>query len=152
MRRNEKEITDIDEIEEIISRAKVCHLGLMDGDEPYVVPVCFGYERKALYFHSALEGRKVELIRKNGKVCFEMDVDMEVAIARKPCDWTAKYRSVIGVGKACILDNEEEKANGLRLIMKQYSEGESDFDFEKLPLILVIKINIESISGKKSGY
>ena len=152
MRRNEKEITDIDEIEEIISRAKVCHLGLMDGDEPYVVPVCFGYERKALYFHSALEGRKVELIRKNGKVCFEMDVDMEVAIARKPCDWTAKYRSVIGVGKACILDNEEEKANGLRLIMKQYSEGESDFDFEKLTLILVIKINIESISGKKSGY
>ena len=71
MRRKDREITDINEIETIIKRATHCQIGLVDNDEPYVVPVNFGYERNALYFHGALEGRKVELIQKNNKVCLE---------------------------------------------------------------------------------
>jgi len=152
MRRREREVTDIDEIEEIIKKAKVCRLGLVDKDEPYLVPVCFGYERKALYFHGALEGRKVELIRKNNKVCFEMDTDVAIVSGEKPCGWTTKYRSVIGVGRARILDNDEEKTHGLRTIMKQYSEKEFRFPKSELDSVLVTRIDIESISGKNSGY
>jgi len=152
MRRKEREITDIEEIEDIINKATVCRLGLVDNDEPYIVPVCFGYERNALYFHSALEGRKVEVIKKNNRVCFEMDADLEVVSAEKPCSWTMKYRSVVGVGRACILEKDEEKAHGLRLIMKQYSGDESSLNFEKLSSVLVVRIDIESIIGKKSGY
>ena len=152
MRRNEKEITDIEEIEKIIKKGNVCHLGLVDNDEPYIVPVNFGYERHALYFHSALEGRKVELIKKNNKICFEIDTDVEIVSSEKPCDWTTKYRSVIGVGRAHILNSDEDKAHGLSLIMKQYSDGEPESDFEKLDLVLIVKIDIESITGKKSGY
>ena len=152
MRRKDREITDIKEIEKIIKKGKVCHLGLVDNDEPYIVPVNFGYERHALYFHSALEGRKVELIKKNNKICFEIDTDVEIVNSEKPCDWTTKYRSVIGVGRAYILDSDEDKAHGLSLIMKQYSDGEPESDFEKLDLILIVKIDIESITGKKSGY
>jgi len=152
MRKKEKEITDIDEIDRIIKTAKVCRLGLVDNDEPYIVPVCFGYERNALYFHSALEGRKIELIRKNNKICFEIDTDVEIVSSEKPCGWTTKYRSVIGVGRAHILEGDEDKAHGLSLIMKQYSDGEPDSDFEKLDLVLIVKIDIESITGKKSGY
>ena len=151
MRRKDKEITDIDEIERIIKKAIRCRIGLVDNDEPYIVPVCFGYERDALYFHGASEGRKVELIKKNNKICFEIDTDVEVVKAEKTCSWTMKYRSVIGVGKACILEKDEEKSHGLRVIVRQYTEG--DFSFpKKLDSVLVVRVDIESITGKKSGY
>ncbi len=71
MRKKEREITDIREIEQVIAGADICRIGFVDGDEPYIVPVSFGYEDNAIYFHSALEGRKVNLIKKNSKVCFE---------------------------------------------------------------------------------
>lgn len=152
MRRKEKEIIDIDEIERIIKKAICCRIGLVDTDEPYVVPVSFGYERNALYFHSALEGRKVELIKKNNKICFEIDTDVEVAKARKPCGWTMKYRSVIGVGRAYILENDEEKSHGLKLIMRQYTEGNFSFPKSTLDSVLVVRVDIGSITGKKSGH
>ena len=152
MRKKEREITDISEIEEIIRKSINCRIGLVDGDEPYVVPVCFGYERGALYFHGALEGRKIELIKKNDKVSFEMETDVEAVFATSPCDWTMKYRSVIGVGKAHILENDEEKANGLRVIMKHYSEGEFRFPKSRLDLSSVVRVDIEHITGKKHGY
>ena len=152
MRRKEREITDIEEIEQVIKKAKVCRLGLVDNDGAYIVPVCFGYERNSLYFHSTPEGRKVELIKKNKKICFEIDTDVEVVNAEKPCGWTTKYRSVIGTGRAYILEKDEEKVYGLSLLMRQYSEGEPSLDFEKLDSVLVVKIDIESMTGKKSGY
>ena len=152
MRRKEREITDIEEIEQVIKKAKVCRLGLVDNDGAYIVPVCFGYERNAFYFHSAPEGRKVELIKKSNKICFEIDTDVEIVNAEKPCGWTTKYRSVVGTGRAYILKRDEEKAHGLSLIMKQYSKDEANLDFEKLDSVLIIKIDIESMTGKKSGY
>ena len=94
-----RKITDIEEIEGIINKAIVCHIGLVDDKEPYVVPVSFGYERNALYLHGNLKGRKVELIKKNNRVCFEMEVDLELKKAEEACDWAMKYMSVIGVGK-----------------------------------------------------
>ena len=152
MRRKDKEITDINEIEGIIRKAVCCRIGLVDNDEPYVVPVCFGYERNTLYFHGALEGRKVELIKKNNKICFEIDTDVEVVKAEEPCDWNMKYRSVIGVGRAYILKNNEEKSYGLRLIMKQYTEGDFSFPKSALDSTLVVRVDISSITGKQSGY
>ncbi|TET25826.1 MAG: pyridoxamine 5'-phosphate oxidase family protein [Dehalococcoidia bacterium] len=145
------EITDINEIEEIIKGAVCCRLGLVDGDKPYIVPVSFGYQRNALYFHGALEGRKVELIKKNSKVCFEIDSDVEIVKADEPCDWTMKYRSVIGVGRARILEGEE-KIYGLRMIMRQYTKGDSSFPKSELDSVLVVRVDIESLSGRKSGY
>ena len=148
----EREITDISEIEEIIKKSISCRIGLVDGDEPYVVPVCFGYERGALYFHGALEGRKFDLIKRNDKVSFEMEADVEVVFATSPCDWTMKYRSVIGVGKAHILQSDEEKIHGLELIMKHYSEGEFSFPKSRLDLSSVVRVDITGITGKQFGY
>jgi len=145
-------VTDIEEIERIIRKAISCRIGLVDADEPYVVPVCFGYERNALYFHGALKGRKVDLIKRNNKVCFEIDTDVEVVRSEEPCDWTMKYKSVIGVGKAHILENDEEKCHGLGLIMKQYTEGKFSFPKPMLDSVLVVRIDIERITGKQSGH
>ena len=148
-----EKITDIAEIGRIIKKATRCRIGLVDNDEPYVVPVSFGYERNALYFHGALKGRKVELIKRNNKICFEIDTDVEVVKeGENPCDWTMKYRSVIGVGRAYILESDEEKAHGLRLIMRQYAEGDFSFPEEKLDSVLVVRVDITSITGKQSGY
>ena len=152
MRKKDSEIKDINEIEEIIKKATHCRIGLVDSDEPYVFPVNFGHERNALYFHGALEGRKVEIIKKNNKICFEIDTDVEVVTSEKPCTWTMKYRSVIGIGRAYFLKNDEEKSHGLGLIMKQYSESEFRFPKSTLDKSLVVKVEINSISGKKSGY
>jgi len=146
-------VTDIDEIEGIIKKAIHCRIGLVDNDEPYVVPVCFGYDRNALYFHGALEGRKVELIKRNNKICFEMDTDVEIVErSEKPCDWTVNYRSVIGVGKAHILENDKEKSHALCVIMKQYTEGDFSFPKPMLDSTLVVRVDIERITGKQSGY
>jgi nitroimidazol reductase NimA-like FMN-containing flavoprotein (pyridoxamine 5'-phosphate oxidase superfamily) len=125
----------------------------VDNDEPYVVPVCFGYERNALYFHGASAGRKMELIRKNSRVCFEIDTDVAVIKkAEKPCDWTTKYRSVIGVGRARILESDREKLYGLKVLMRHYAGGEFAIPEDRLKSVSVVKIDIESVTGKKSGY
>jgi len=152
MRLKEREITDSAEIEKIIKEAGICRIGLADDGEPYIVPVCFGYEKNALYFHGALAGRKVELIRKNNRVSFEMETDVAIVSGDGPCGWTAKYRSVIGVGRACILQSDEEKTHGLKVIMGQYSEKDFNFPKERLDSVLVVRIDVESIAGKKSGY
>ena len=144
-----RKITDIEEIEGIINKATVCHLGLVDGDEPYVVPVCFGYERNVLYFHGNLKGRKVELIKKNSKICFEMEIDVEVKRAEEACDWGIKYMSVIGVGRAYILEKEDEKSHALDLITKKYAGNALSFPKSEMDKTLVMRVDIESITGKQ---
>ena len=144
-----RKITDINEIEEIINKAGVCHLGLVDGDEPYVVPVSFGYERGALYFHGNMKGRKIELIRKNNRVCFEMETDVEVKEAEQACDWGIRYLSVIGVGKAYILENDEQKSHALNIITERYAGRVLDFPKSEMDKTLVVKIDIESMTGKQ---
>ena len=151
LRRKDKEIIDSEEIEAVIRKATVCRLGLVDGNESYIVPVNFGYERNAIYFHSALEGRKVELIKKNNKVCFEIDTDVAIEKTDKS-NCSVKYRSVIGRGRACILESNEEKLHGLKAIMRQCTGGEYSFSEERLDSVLVVEIKIENVTGKQSGF
>ena len=152
MRRKEREINDIKEIEKLIIGADVCRIGFVDGDEPYIVPVFFGYESNTIYFHSAWEGRKVNLIKKNNKVCFELDTDIEIIQSDNSCDWGSKYRSVIGTGRAFFVTDNQEKIDGLNVIMKHYSSDMFQFSQEKLNHVLIVRIDIDSIHGKKAGY
>ena len=139
-------------MEQIIAQARVCRIGLTDGNKPYVVPVCFGYEKKAFYFHCAPEGYKLALIKKNNRVCVEIETDIEIICAEKPCGWSAKYRSVIGIGRAYILEDEKDKINGRTFIMRQFGEKRTGMEFEKVEDAVVVRIDIEHITGKKSGY
>ena len=152
MRKKEREITDPAELEQIIKQARVCRLGLVDGSEPYVVPVCFGHEDNAFYFHCAPEGRKLELIRNNNRVCVEIDADVEITTAEKPCGWSTRYRSVIGVGRAHILEDEADKIHGLTVLMRQFGKKGSAMAFDKADRTTVVRIDIENITGKKLGY
>ena len=153
MRRKDKEIKDKKEIESIIQAATVCRIGLSEDSVPYVVPVNFGYENNCLYFHSATEGKKIDILRRNNKVCFEMDIDHELVKSEKtPCEWGMKYRSVIGFGKAFVVDDFEEKRMTLNIIRQRYSGDSYEFSENQIKKVAIIKIEIDSMTGKKSGY
>ena len=150
MRRKEKEITEASAIEAIIKKSLVCRLALSDDNSPYIVPLSFGYRDKMLYFHGPLKGKKIDIIRKNQNICFEFDTNTEIVKAEDACHWSMKYQSVIGFGKAVLLEDTEEKRKALSIIMSQYSDGTFQFDDAILKKTLVIKIEIESMTGKQS--
>jgi nitroimidazol reductase NimA-like FMN-containing flavoprotein (pyridoxamine 5'-phosphate oxidase superfamily) len=150
MRRKEREIKNQKEMEDILKTCSVCRLAMVDGDRPYLVPMNFGYRDGALYLHSAREGKKIDLIRKNPRVCFEVDEIVQFRKAERACDWGVEYKSVIGSGKAVFLSGPEEKRRALDIIMAQYSHGAYDYPDTMLEKTLVIKIEIEEMRGKKS--
>lgn len=150
MRRRDREITDHDKLRSIIKKAIVCHLGLADGGEPYVVPVNYGYENDCIYFHSAASGHKIDLLKKNQRVCFEIEADVEILRTEKnKCQ--VNYRSVIGRGTAIFLETAEEKTRAIRAIMRQSAGFEYDIP-SYLDKTAVIRIDIESLTGKQAGY
>jgi nitroimidazol reductase NimA-like FMN-containing flavoprotein (pyridoxamine 5'-phosphate oxidase superfamily) len=151
LRRKEKEITDIKEIESIIQQSQVCRLALADEGLPYIVPLCFGYKNKMLYFHSAKEGQKIDILRRNRQVCFEFDIDARVRSGKTACAWGMGYKSVIGYGTASLVEDPEEKQKALDIIMHQYSEGEFEYSAKNLAEMLVIKVVISAMTGKKSN-
>ena len=150
MRRSEKEITDPNEIEEIINCAKVCRVAMCVDNRPYVVPFSFGYKDNTLFFHSAREGMKVDMLKQNPNVCFEIDIEYEIERTDTACTWNNKYRSVIGFGTASFVEEKAEKKRALDILLNHYSEKTYEYTDESLDEVLVIKIEIERKSGKKS--
>jgi uncharacterized protein len=148
MRKKEREITDRGVLEELLRRCKICRLGLYDGEWPYVVPVNYGYANGSLYVHSSLKGRKMEILRAHPRVCFEVDLDVEVVGGARPCDYTAHYKSIIGFGQAVLLEDEAGKLEGLRAIMRHYGGPTEGFRPEVVPKTAVIRIDIVSMTGK----
>jgi nitroimidazol reductase NimA-like FMN-containing flavoprotein (pyridoxamine 5'-phosphate oxidase superfamily) len=148
MRKTDREIKDRKDIDGIIGRCRVCHLALCDDGQPYVVPLNFGYDGSFLYFHAAPEGRKIDILRKNNKVCFEFAILQSITESEKACKWGAKYESVIGSGTAKILEDLEAKINALEWIMRQYGSGKRDFAEEILKKTLIFCVQVLEISGK----
>jgi uncharacterized protein len=153
MRRSDKEITDCREIASIMGKAAVCRIALVDDSAPYIVPVNFVVRNNYLYFHSSREGRKIDILRKNNQVCFEMDMDAEIVKGDAPCFWGTKYLSVIGFGQAFFLDKITEKKMAFNYLMEKYSgRGSFPYKEDSLEKVVVVGVRIEKISGKKSGY
>ncbi len=152
MRREDKEIEDKKEIESIISRYDVCRIALCENNSPYIVPMCFGYRDNCLYFHSAADGKKIDMIKKNNRVCFEFDIHEGLIKSANLCDWDVEYYSVIGSGKAFFIENPEEKIRALNIITEHYSGAVHEYRKNSVDNVRIIKVEIESITGKKSGY
>jgi len=152
LRRKDKEITDKKEIESIIQRANVCRIGLSENNIPYVIPVNFGYKSNRIYFHSAPMGKKIDILKNNNNICFEIDIDHELFISDNICNSSMKYRSVIGFGKAFLINNIEEKRDAFNIITNHYITGNShEYNERLLKKIAIVKIEIDSMTGKKSG-
>lgn len=143
-----KVIEDQRAIESIIRKASVCRLAMCDEGVPYIVPLGFGYEDKKLFFHTGNKGKKLDILRNNNRVCFEIDVDVEPLRHDEPCNWEMRYKSVIGLGRAYFVHSPEEKKRALDTIMRQYTEGSFIYPEEKVASALIIKVEIESMTGK----
>jgi nitroimidazol reductase NimA-like FMN-containing flavoprotein (pyridoxamine 5'-phosphate oxidase superfamily) len=152
MRRKDKEILQPALIQRIIGEAQVCRLGLCKDNIPYIVPVSFGYDGTALYFHTAVDGRKIEFFRANNQVCFE--IEHEVAIIpneERACGWSFSFYSIIGYGVVEELVEDADRERGLQLVMEHYSgRGDWEFQDQHLQHVRVWRIRIEQVSGKQS--
>ena len=153
MRKKEREIAEIAEIESIISSADVCRLAIANDNIPYIVTMNFGYtggENPHLYFHCAPEGRKLDMTRRNNYVCFELDTDHAIYKGEKGCDWGMQFSSVVGYGKIFIVDDAAEKKAGLDNIMNQYGgSGVYSYDEKVLARTTILRLDISEMTGKR---
>ena len=150
MRRKEREITDKRALEKIIEKALVCRLAVTRGDQPYLVPPCFGYMDNALFFHCAREGMKLDILKENNKVCFEMETDCELIRGESACEWGMKGRSIVGFGAASLVEDPASKRKALDVIMEHYG-AKRPFDYKEkgFEKVAVIKVEIDRMTGKK---
>lgn len=154
MRRKDKLITDIKFLHEVIQKAQVCRIGMVDKLELYVVPLSFGFDGSHIFFHSAIGGRKVDILKENNRVCAEFEQDVALVMeTEKPCNWSVQYISIICSGSAELLEDLTEKSFGLNQIIKHYGNLERNYPFseKELSSVLVYRLNVEEMVGKVSG-
>lgn len=156
MRRSDREVIDPQRIEEIIRKCRCCRLGLRDGERVYIVPLSFGYEVDenggyTFYFHSAPEGRKIDLIRQTGYASFEMDTGYELRSGTaESCSWTAAYQSVFGEGQVSFIEGLPKKEMALRALMEHTAgSGNWTFSAEMLRRVCVFQLETETLSCKE---
>jgi uncharacterized protein len=152
MRKVRQEIRDKSILEEILGNANICRLAMMDGDMPYLLPFNYGYSGGCIYIHSAHEGKKIQLLQKDGRVCFEVEDGSEILKGDVACDWTTRYRSLVGYGTVEILSDEKSKQQGLEVIMAQHGASElRAFKPENMKRVVILKLTITSMTGKQSS-
>ena len=153
MTRRERQVTDINEIIKILDTAKVLHLGLCVDNEPYVVPMNYGYvmdgEKLTVYLHGARQGKKLDMMRANPSVFFELDCDIVPFEGDVACRYGITYSSVMGRGKAIVVENMEEKRYGLSVLMKTQTGKDFTFDEKMVSMVNVIKITTRKFTAKK---
>lgn len=154
MRRKDREITDFAKIQQIISDCNCCRIGFNDNGNVYIVPLNFGYlfenEKHIFYFHSAKDGRKIELIKQNPYVGFELDTNYKLNTADIACAYSARFQSIIGDGEISFIENSDEKIKGLTEIMK-HNTGKIEWTFseEILKEVCVFKLIVKNLSCKE---
>ena len=151
--KREREVTELSEILEILDKAMVVHIGMVDGEEPYVVPMNYGYTMEdgklTLYLHGATKGRKLDVLRKNPRVFFSLECDVVPFDGPVACRYGTTYASVMGNGKAEIVEDTEEKKKGLSILMKTQTGKEFVFDDPMVSIVSVIKIPVEEYTAKR---
>ena len=151
MRRLDKQINDDKIINEILSKSNICRIALHDDVYPYVVPLNYGYHKNSLYFHCALTGKKIDLIKKNNKVSFVIEQGHKVIKSDISCNWTTKYRSIFGQGMIDIITDHQKKKEGLDIIMQHHGKNDNFYNKSIVDKILILKLSIKSMTAKQSG-
>ena len=152
MTKRELQITDEKQIREILDTAKVLHLGLCVDNEPYVVPMNYGYTMEdgklVFYLHGATRGKKLDMIRANPRVFVELDCDHQPFESEKPCQYGLAYSSLMGRGTARIIDDVEEKMQAMTMLMKTQTKKDFTFNEKLVSIVAVIRIDVEEYTAK----
>ena len=162
MRRQERQIGDEERIWEILRSAVVCRVAFCGEGWPYIIPMNFGCLDRKLYFHCASEGTKLDLLKANPNVCFEVDVNVEIVPGAEACSWSVRYRSVIGLGQISIVEELAEKRAGLKALLAQssglaqsgglaqHSNADIEIPQHVSEATVILRVDIESLTGKES--
>jgi nitroimidazol reductase NimA-like FMN-containing flavoprotein (pyridoxamine 5'-phosphate oxidase superfamily) len=144
------------EAEIALRSAVVCTLSMALGNEPYAVPVSYGYADGRLYFHGSGSGRKLDTLRANPQVCFSVVLTSNLRTADLPCKWSFSYRSLVGFGSVSEVVGIEEKRLALDVLMRQHSRflGQEELtSYEYSPSSLehttVLCLKIDEVSLKE---
>ena len=145
MTRREREITGRESILQILDSARVVHLGMVDGDEPYVVPMNYGYTmdeegKLTLYLHSA--------VRKNPKVFLEMECGVQPFSGDVACRYGMAYSSLMGRGIAVMVEDPAEKMEAMSILMKTQTGGDFTFNEKLVKVVSVIRIDVLEYTAK----
>lgn len=150
--KREARVTDPQQIAHILDTAKVLHLGLAVNEEPYVVPMNYGYTMEdgklTLYLHSAVQGKKLDMLRANPRVFFSMDCDRMPFEGRVPCQYGLVYSSIMGRGTATIVEDVEEKTQAMSILMKTQTGKEFSFNERLVSIVAVIRIDVTEYTAK----
>ena len=152
MTKRERQVTDPQQILEILDKSRVLHLGLAVNNEPYVVPMNYGYVMEegklTVYLHSAMRGKKLDMIRENPNVFFEMDCDRAPFEGVKPCQYGLVYSSIMARGTASIVEDVEEKKRAMTILMKTQTGKDFSFDDKLVGMVAVIRIDVSEYTAK----
>ena len=152
MTKRERQVTDPEQILHILDTGKVVHLGLSVNDEPYVVPMNYGYTMEegklTLYLHSAVRGKKLDMIRANSKVFFEIDCDRMPFEGRVPCQYGMVYSSIMGRGTATLVEDAEGKKQAMTILMKTQTGKDFSFNDRLVSIVTVIRIDVSEYTAK----
>lgn len=153
MTRRELEITDINVITEILDKSKIVHIAMVDEGEPYMVAMNYGYTMEdgklAFYVHGATQGRKLDVMKANPNVFVEIECDMTPFEGDKACQYGMAYASLMGKGKATVLEESEEKQEALTVLMKTQTGKDFTFNDKLVSIVSVIRIDVEEYTAKK---
>ena len=152
MTKRELQITDLNEIKAILDHARVLHLGMAVDNEPYVVPMNYGYclegDKLTLYLHSAVQGKKIDMMKANSKVFFELDCDWVPFEGEKPCQYGLSYSSVMGRGEAVLVEDVEEKMKAMTVLMKTQTGRDFSFNEKLVSIVAVVRIDVAEYTAK----
>ena len=152
MTKRERQITDLSQIQYILDRGKVLHLGLCTDNMPYVVPMNYGYtmegEKLTVYLHSAVRGKKLDLLRANPNVFFSIDCDHIPFTGKLPCQYGLAYSSIMGSGTAQLVEDVEEKKKAMSILMKTQTGKDFSFEDRLVSIVAVIRIDVTEYTAK----
>lgn len=152
MRRKKNHVTDSSEMENVIRSSQIMRLALCLDNEPYVVPMSFGYDGDAIFFHCAPEGLKLDILNRNPRVCclFEHGLAFDPKGA-SPCSWGFFYATVVVHGKAVRITDPSEELAGLQSITDHYAADGEKVPTDRIEKVEVWKIVILDMTGKRAG-
>lgn len=155
MRRKDREINDINVITSILDMCKTASVAMIDNDVPYVIPLNYGYEIKdnilVLYFHCAKEGRKIDILKHNNRVCFTIFSEGEPLHSETPCNSGYYYSSIIGNGVVEFIENPVEKRYALSKMFAHQSGRNVEFTETQADTVCVFKIVAMDYTGKQKA-
>jgi uncharacterized protein len=146
---------DPDRIAQTINKCEVCYVGMTDENNmPYVVPFNFGFKDGIIYLHSAQQGKKMDILRKNNKVCIAFSTDHLMAWqnADVACSYLMKYRSVQVFGHVEFIEDFNEKIEGMNIFMQKYTGRDFQYGAPSIHEVSIYKVVIDKMYGKELGY